>query len=262
MGPRRKITTQRTSFAATRQPPGANSALRLKCTTTIIQGLRAGSNRCTAHTGNLKRRIRCAGRKQFRTDPCRSSPAPSPNHANNRGNKSEIKTGRDIDLALDSTSKRRDMNFRAAFLLLQLRRRWQSFRVGISLRQFEQMKERVGGKSPREVFPPAPPHRVSRHQMKSFSALTRRCAARVSASSNLANPFPETLAHGTISCPKNWERSRCLAKISQTLRDEIAKTSADRLRDRRTFLRAKSARPPSSWARRAARRWRRSPKRD
>ncbi len=28
-----------------------------------------------------------------------------------------------------------------------------------------------------------------------------------------------TLAQGTIACPKDWERSRCLAKISQTLRD-------------------------------------------
>ena len=27
------------------------------------------------------------------------------------------------------------------------------------------------------------------------------------------------LAHGTISCPKDWERSHCLAKISQALRD-------------------------------------------
>ncbi len=27
-----------------------------------------------------------------------------------------------------------------------------------------------------------------------------------------------TLAQGTIACPKDWERSRCLAKISQTLR--------------------------------------------
>ena len=35
----------------------------------------------------------------------------------------------------------------------------------------------------------------------------------------LARPHPETLAHGTISCPANWERSRCLAKISATLRD-------------------------------------------
>jgi crossover junction endodeoxyribonuclease RuvC len=37
----------------------------------------------------------------------------------------------------------------------------------------------------------------------------------------LGNPFPETLAHGTISCQRNWERSRCLAKIFQTLREEI-----------------------------------------
>ncbi len=31
--------------------------------------------------------------------------------------------------------------------------------------------------------------------------------------------LPIVLAQGTISCPKDWERSRCLAKISQTLRD-------------------------------------------
>ena len=36
-----------------------------------------------------------------------------------------------------------------------------------------------------------------------------------------AKPFPQTLAHGTISCPPGWERSRCLAKISATLRDAI-----------------------------------------
>ena len=39
----------------------------------------------------------------------------------------------------------------------------------------------------------------------------------------ISSPHPKTLAHGTISCPKNWERSRCLAKISQTLREEIEK---------------------------------------
>ena len=33
------------------------------------------------------------------------------------------------------------------------------------------------------------------------------------------------LTQGTISCPKDWERSRCLAKISQTLRDVIQKHS-------------------------------------
>ena len=36
-----------------------------------------------------------------------------------------------------------------------------------------------------------------------------------------AKPFPKTLAHGTITCAATWERSRCLAKISATLRDLI-----------------------------------------
>ena len=36
-----------------------------------------------------------------------------------------------------------------------------------------------------------------------------------------AKLFPQTLAQGTIACPANWERSRCLARISATLRDVI-----------------------------------------
>lgn len=38
-----------------------------------------------------------------------------------------------------------------------------------------------------------------------------------------ANPHPRTLTHGTISCPQTWERSRCLARISETVRAEIRK---------------------------------------
>jgi len=34
---------------------------------------------------------------------------------------------------------------------------------------------------------------------------------------------PVVLAQGTIACPKDWERSRCLAKISEVLRDLLAK---------------------------------------
>lgn len=36
-------------------------------------------------------------------------------------------------------------------------------------------------------------------------------------------PHPKLLSHGTISCPAGWERSRCLAHIAQTLRDQIKK---------------------------------------
>jgi crossover junction endodeoxyribonuclease RuvC len=37
----------------------------------------------------------------------------------------------------------------------------------------------------------------------------------------LGKPHPVALAHGTISCPAGWERSRCLAKIVATLRDVL-----------------------------------------
>jgi crossover junction endodeoxyribonuclease RuvC len=36
-------------------------------------------------------------------------------------------------------------------------------------------------------------------------------------------PSPRALEHGTIVCPAGWERSRCLAHISRTLRDVIAR---------------------------------------
>ena len=38
---------------------------------------------------------------------------------------------------------------------------------------------------------------------------------------------PVTMAQGTITCPKDWERSRCLAKISQTLREVLSAHSPD-----------------------------------
>ncbi|MFN7139287.1 MAG: crossover junction endodeoxyribonuclease RuvC [Limisphaerales bacterium] len=38
----------------------------------------------------------------------------------------------------------------------------------------------------------------------------------------LGKPHPQSLVHGTIKCPSTWEHSRCLVKISQTLREVIA----------------------------------------
>jgi crossover junction endodeoxyribonuclease RuvC len=39
----------------------------------------------------------------------------------------------------------------------------------------------------------------------------------------IAKPNPIALAHGTISCPKDWPHSRCLAHIALTLRDVLRK---------------------------------------
>jgi crossover junction endodeoxyribonuclease RuvC len=92
--------------------------------------------------------------------------------------------------------------------------------VGISVQQFEQMKARLGGKTPRAVALPGTRH---------LSPVTRKIILGVDPSlrgtgygvirAEKSNPI--LLAHGTISCPARWERSRCLAKISQTLRDVL-----------------------------------------
>lgn len=101
---------------------------------------------------------------------------------------------------------------------LQFVREGQNARVGISLRQFEQMKERVAGKSPRAILPvqrrPADFHEI----ILGVDPSLRGTGYGII---QTAHPRPQTLSHGTISCPAKWERSRCLAKISETLRAEI-----------------------------------------
>lgn len=37
-----------------------------------------------------------------------------------------------------------------------------------------------------------------------------------------ARPSPQALAQGVVHCPAGWERSRCLARIAQTIREVIA----------------------------------------
>jgi crossover junction endodeoxyribonuclease RuvC len=43
----------------------------------------------------------------------------------------------------------------------------------------------------------------------------------------LAKPHPETLEHGTIACAPGWERSRCLLKIVQRLREVLKEHRPD-----------------------------------
>src|ERR1019366_6372469 len=84
------------------------------------------------------------------------------------------------------------------------------------------MQERLGGASPHTISPvfasalrAAPgAHRVIRGVDPSLRG-TGYGVIR------LAKPFPETLAHGTISCPATWPHSSRLAKISQTLREVL-----------------------------------------
>jgi crossover junction endodeoxyribonuclease RuvC len=103
---------------------------------------------------------------------------------------------------------------------LLLRHHWQNFCVGISLRQFEQMKDRVNGKSPRTVIPVGPAMAAGRAD-EIILGIDPSLRGTGYGIIRMTRPCPETLAHDTISCPAHWERSRCLAHISEILGDVI-----------------------------------------
>jgi crossover junction endodeoxyribonuclease RuvC len=110
----------------------------------------------------------------------------------------------------------------ARFLLFKSCFDRQNGHMGISLRQFEEMKLRVGGKKPMvaPVFTPSP---VQSREAVIILGIDPSLRGTGFGIIQTANPHPRTLAHGTISCPQTWERSRCLARISEAVRAEVAK---------------------------------------
>jgi crossover junction endodeoxyribonuclease RuvC len=98
----------------------------------------------------------------------------------------------------------------------------QNIRVGISLRQFEEMKERVGGKK-RVALPLFAPSTAQNGASTIILGIDPSLRGTGFGIIQTANPYPRTLTHGTISCPQTWERSRCLARISEILRVELRK---------------------------------------
>jgi len=95
--------------------------------------------------------------------------------------------------------------------------------MSITPRQFKQMQERLSG--PRHIPVPLL-ERTNR-----LGPLTEQIILGVDPSLRgtgygvirSARPFPQTLVHGTISCPAGWSRSRCLVKIVQGLREVLAR---------------------------------------
>ncbi|MGH7975897.1 MAG: crossover junction endodeoxyribonuclease RuvC [Limisphaerales bacterium] len=107
---------------------------------------------------------------------------------------------------------------------LQVRLRWQNHFVAITQRQFEQMQQRIGGKPLRAITTAAETNfRTPAGAHGAILGVDPSLRGTGFGIIQITNPHPQTLAHGTISCPKNWERSRCLAKISRTLRAAIKK---------------------------------------
>ena len=93
--------------------------------------------------------------------------------------------------------------------------------MGITLQQFEQMKNRVRGSGPRTAKPVLAEgvRNGTKHQI--ILGVDPSLRGTGYGVIRLGKPQPLTLAHGTIVCPATWPHSRCLVKIAQTLRDVL-----------------------------------------
>ena len=93
--------------------------------------------------------------------------------------------------------------------------------MGISRQQFEQMQQRLGGKKSRATILPE----ISRPVFRAVNQIILGVDPSVRGTGygviRVEKNNLSALAQGTITCPKDWERSRCLAKITQTLRDLV-----------------------------------------
>src|ERR1051325_4967226 len=92
--------------------------------------------------------------------------------------------------------------------------------MGITPQQFKQIEERLSGRRiAAPIFERTAPRSATSHEI--ILGLDPSLRGTGYGVIRLAKPIPQTLVHGTIACPANWERSRCLMKISQTLRDVL-----------------------------------------
>ena len=93
--------------------------------------------------------------------------------------------------------------------------------MGISLQQFEQMKARVN--SPRAKAASVIESAVRNTGGATGVILGIDPSLRGTGFGVIrtGKAQPQMLVCGTIKCPATWERSRCLARISQTLRDVV-----------------------------------------
>jgi crossover junction endodeoxyribonuclease RuvC len=94
--------------------------------------------------------------------------------------------------------------------------------VGISAKDFERMQARINGANKRT---PSAVHSVSvstsaGHQ--TILGIDPSLRGTGFGIIRLGKPHPSALAHGTISCPAGWERSRCLLRILESLREQTA----------------------------------------
>jgi len=96
--------------------------------------------------------------------------------------------------------------------------------MGITLQQFQQMTARVSGRKPRGASPVLEPTPVRGNSSYTIIlGLDPSLRGTGFGVIELGKPHARALTHGTISCSATWPHSRCLANISQSIRDVLRK---------------------------------------
>jgi len=90
--------------------------------------------------------------------------------------------------------------------------------MGITPQQFHQMQDRLTlpRRRAEPLCPQTSPASAALHQV--ILGVDPSLRGTGYGIIRLAKPVPHTLAQGTIVCPANWEHSRCLLNILETLR--------------------------------------------
>jgi crossover junction endodeoxyribonuclease RuvC len=93
--------------------------------------------------------------------------------------------------------------------------------VGITPQQLRQVQERLNGskRGARPVFETQLSGSVRQHQV--ILGVDPSLRGTGYGIVRVGKPQAQALGFGTITCSPGWERSRCLVKIAQTLRDVI-----------------------------------------
>jgi crossover junction endodeoxyribonuclease RuvC len=90
--------------------------------------------------------------------------------------------------------------------------------VGVTAKQFEQMKSRVSGTGRVPAAVPGTSVSPMPSAHRTILGIDPSLRGTGYGIIRLTRPHPEVLIQGTIKSPAGWERSRCLLNIAQTLR--------------------------------------------
>jgi crossover junction endodeoxyribonuclease RuvC len=96
--------------------------------------------------------------------------------------------------------------------------------MGITPQQFQQMTQRLTGSKraqPSAAIGPTASNPLANHTV--LLGVDPSLRGTGFGILRLGKPHSQALSFGTIRCPAAWERSRCLARIAEVLRDEIRK---------------------------------------